>query len=360
MPKPPTKPRAPIVPAVCGEPAEDGQLCNLPKGHADPLKHTFIGPKREDDIPTEDIDADKTDELAAEVDQLNATTPPETIMAAAERIFGDELIKRPVIWKLAKIMGSLPVFEAEGRNAHFGYSFIKDTQISGAIRPRMAKEGLMVIPNVLEESWVETKTSRGGTSWVTKLKVEFTVIDANTGDSVSGCGFGYGDDSGDKGANKAMTAAMKYWLLKLFQIGGEDNEEDARADLRAANREAGSASDAGVQITDAKIEGIQRGGRSDKMTMTQKKQIFALYKDLDLTPESFALRIDQYVGDKLILPESGDEAALNKAMNDYLNRLGADDAGTLITGLVDEKDGRQKTDESDEELADIGDPGYGG
>ncbi|HET9614398.1 MAG TPA: ERF family protein, partial [Candidatus Limnocylindrales bacterium] len=156
----------------------------------------------------------------AEADGEQTETPEE----AARRIFDSDLTKRPVIAKLARIMADLPELKPEGRNEHFKYSFIKDTQISGAVRPRMAREHLMVIPEVLEESWVETKTRNGGTSWVTKLKVQFTIIDADSGDYVIGVGFGYGDDSGDKGANKAFTAAMKYFLIKLFQIGGEDLE----------------------------------------------------------------------------------------------------------------------------------------
>jgi hypothetical protein len=324
-------PKTPVEPQTCGEPAEDGQNCNLPKGHEG--DHTFIAPKRDE-------------------------TPPEQVAEAIHQVFDEEAVQRPVIAALARIMAQLPVLQPEGRNAHFGYGFIKDTQVSGALRPRMAKEGLMVIPNVLEESWVETKTGKGGISYVTKLKVEFTVIHAASGDSIWGVGFGYGDDSGDKGANKAMTAAMKYWLLKLFQIGGEDLEDDQRADLRAANREAGSTSDVGVKIEDANIEGIQRGGRSDKMTMTQKKQIFALYKDLELTAEGFADRIDTVLGDKLVLPEGADEVETNKVMNAYINGLNAEDAGQLISGLVDEKDTREHA--AAQLAADQADPGYGG
>jgi len=306
-------PRKAPEPQTCGEPAEDGQNCNLPKGHEG--DHTYIAPKAE--------------EPAAE---------PETIAAAAERVFGEETVRRPVIRKLAQIMGDLPVLVPAGKNSHFGYEFIKDTQISGVIRPRMAKAGLMVIPDVLEESWVETKTSRGGSSFVTKMKIRFTVIDCDTGDEISGTGMGYGDDSGDKGANKAFTAAMKYWLMKLFQIGGEDIEDDARADQRAAEREAGTHQlVADVKVDSAKIEGVQRGGRSDKMTATQKRQIFALYQKLELTPEGFAERIEQHLGDKLVFEENSDPTGV---LNAYLNHVDADDAGKLLSALVEENDDR--------------------
>lgn len=269
-----------------------------------------------------------------EVSQTPPVAEAEAAKALAEQA-GLDLALRPVIVKLARIMAELPTLQPEGRNTHFGYNYIKDTQINSVVRPRMARERLMVIPEVLEESWVETKTAKGGTSWVTKLKIRFTVIDGDSGDSVSGTGIGYGDDSGDKGANKAFTAAMKYWILKLFQIGGEDDlESDARADSRASDRESG-AGPASVRIEGAVIEGVARGGQSVKITLAQMKQIFALYKDLELTPEGFVTRIDAYLNDSLVIDEDGDVTA---ALNAYLKQLDADDAGKLITALVDEKD----------------------
>lgn len=274
--------------------------------------------------------------------QVGNETTTETAIEAAQRVFGDDLVQRPVIVKLARIMSELPTLQPEGRNQHFGYNYIKDIQINSVVRPRMARERLMVIPEVLEESLMETKTAKGGTSFLTKLKIRFTVIDGDSGDSVSGIGIGYGDDSGDKGANKAFTAAMKYWFLKLFQIGGEDDlEADTRADSRAADRESGAPTS--VKIEGAQIKGVARGGQSVKITQTQMKQIFALYKDLELTPEGFVSRIDAYLNDSLVIPEEGD---VTGALNAYLKQLDADDAGKLITALIEEKDQGASVDEA--------------
>lgn len=277
-----------------------------------------------------DIDIDTPEERAEPV----ALATQEDQEAAAAFLVDDAAVQ-PVIVKLARIMGSLPQLQAEGRNQHFGYSFIKDTQISGALRPRFAKERLMVIPDVLKEEWFETRTSKGGISYVTKLSVQFTIIDGDSGTQISGVGIGYGDDSGDKGANKALTAAMKYWLMKLFQIGGEDNEADASADKRAAERQEGPSQ---VKIEGKKIEGVERGGQSVRITQAQMKQLFSLYKDLALTPDAFALRIDQYLGDQLAIDDAADVTA---QLNAYIKTLTADDAGKLITAMIDEKDAKR-------------------
>lgn len=303
-------PAEPLPNQICGVITPDG-MCNLKPGHEG--DHQRIDPK------TEDVD----------------------VAAAAQQVFGEDSIERdaeaqrPVIVKLARIMGSLPELKPEGHNQHFNYDFIKDTQISGALRSRLANERVMIIPDVIEESWVETKTARGGTSWVTKLKVHFTAIDGDSGDSISGHGFGYGDDTGDKGANKAFTAALKYWLIKLFQIGGEDLEADTRADERAAARQAGSAADHGVQVEGRQISGVQRGGRSETITRAQAQRIGQLSKDLELTPEALAERISKYLPAKLVLPEEGD---VQNILKGALATLSGDDAGSLISDLVDEKD----------------------
>lgn len=272
------------------------------------------------------------------------TAPADSIEQAAEasalatQVFGDDLAKRPVIAKLARIMLNLPELKPLGKNEHFKYSFIKDTQISGAIRPRMAKENLMVIPEVLDEEWVETKTARGGISWVTKLKVRFTVIDADSGDSISGTGFGYGDDSGDKGANKAFTAAMKYWLIKLFQIGGEDDlENDTRTDERSAERQSGQAAagPTNVTITGQNIEGVARGGQQDRISSAQLRAIGKLYTENQLTSEKFIEIIAFTLDDTVDVPE---EAVPADVLNAYMKVLSGDKAGKLINALMEMKD----------------------
>jgi len=292
---------------------------------------TAVDPQVDDLVATAEADADQI--------------PPESPEDAAKRIFDSDLTKRTVVAKLARIMADLPTIEPGGHNKHFDYRYITDKQVNSVVRPRMAREHLIVIPDVVEESWVETKTARGGTSWVTKLKVLFTVIDADSGDSISGHGFGYGDDSGDKGANKAFTAAMKYWLLKLFQMGGEDDlESDARADERAAGREAGAAPSS-VRVDGAQIEGVARGGRSERITGTQARQIIQLVKDMEWTPERFQGFVAANGGD-LQIPDEGDP---NPAIKAWLGTLSADKAGALITLLINEKDKPAEASETDQD-----------
>ena len=274
---------------------------------------------------------------AAETSETPPVEEAEAAEAVANMVLSDDLAKRPVIVKLARIMASLPTLDPTGVNKFHNYKYITDKQVNGVIRPRMAKERLMVIPDVVEESWVETPTAKGGTSWTTKLKINFTVIDGDSGDTISGHGFGYGDDTGDKGANKALTAAMKYWLIKLFQIGGEDDlEADDRADERAAQRQSGAGPQVPTVIGDAKdIGNVERGGHQDKISSAQMRQIGALTRDLELTPEGLAERFDRYLGFAIELEP---DVEVSDQVKKALMALSGDDAGVLLSKLVDEKD----------------------
>ncbi len=333
----------PLPNQVCGSEidvpgAAAKALCALPPNHEGDHDRfpTPVGGEVKPGVPKV---SPLREEVAQDMADLKDKVAEATdMMSAVQQVFGDDIVKRPVILKLARIMASLPELKPEGFNDFHKYRFVKDTQVSGAIRPRMARENLMVIPEVLEESWVQTETKRGGVSWVTKLKVRFTVIDADSGDSVSGVGFGYGDDSGDKGANKALTAAMKYWLIKLFQIGGEDDlESDQKTDERSAERGTGSPVNVPTQVTvtGGTVEGVARGGQQSGISRAQLNALFKLYQDLNLTPQMLC----EVVAEELDIPtpdlDTGDAPTL---LNQMIKTFSADQAGKMITALTRMKD----------------------
>ena len=229
--------------------------------------------------------------------------------------------------RLAKIKDSLPDVDPEGTNEHFKYKFIKNTQVLGLLRPRLARQRIMVIPETVEEREpIPLKTKRGGDSLMTRITVTWRVVDGVSGESFTGQSVGYGDDSGDKGANKAFTAAQKNYLLRLFEIGGDrDIEEDEETDRRAKTRDAGSERVSRVEIGDADIEGVKRGGRSEKATDAQVARVGQYIRDLELTPDAFVQFVDRVLGDQL---ELGDDPWVD--IKHYLEGLDGPDIGKLV------------------------------
>ena len=102
---------------------------------------------------------------------------------------------------------------------HFRYRGIDDAM--NAMYPVLAKHGLFLVPEVLEQHREERTTKSGGNLIYSILKVRYTMY-ACDGSSVSAVVIGEGMDSADKSSNKAIAAAMKYAIFQMFCIPTED------------------------------------------------------------------------------------------------------------------------------------------
>ena len=68
------------------------------------------------------------------------------------------------------------------------------------------------------------------------MKTTLTLIDSESGETVSCSGIGSGQDPGDKASMKACTASIKYaYMLTLAMATGDDPEADNGVDQRMAS-----------------------------------------------------------------------------------------------------------------------------
>lgn len=109
--------------------------------------------------------------------------------------------------------------EQTNQQQHFRYRGIDDAM--NALYPVLAKHGLFLVPEVLEQNREERVTKSGGNLIYSILKVRYTMF-ASDGSSVSAVVVGEGMDSADKSSNKAIAAAMKYAIFQMFCIPTED------------------------------------------------------------------------------------------------------------------------------------------
>lgn len=134
--------------------------------------------------------------------------------------------ERSLIKKLAEVMAEVGNVPKRGRNTHFNYEFVQESDLVDAVRPALAKRNVMVFPDVLEES-VRTVSGNKGDNYVTRIRVAFTFVDGDTGEERTFHIYADGQDNQDKGPYKALTGAVKYGLMKVFLIGtGDDPEHD--------------------------------------------------------------------------------------------------------------------------------------
>lgn len=109
-----------------------------------------------------------------------------------------------------------------------GYNFRGIDDVYNAISPLLAKHGLCILPRVLSRECVERVSRSGGALFYVSVEVEFDFVSAEDGSKHTVKTFGEAMDSGDKGTNKAMSAAYKYAAFQAFSIPTEaDNDADA-------------------------------------------------------------------------------------------------------------------------------------
>ena len=101
------------------------------------------------------------------------------------------------------------------------YKFRGIDAVYNALNPVMSDLGLFIVPEVLDQTREERKTTNGATLIYSILRIKFTMY-APDGSNVSGVLIGEGMDSGDKASNKAMSIAMKYFAFQTFMIPTEE------------------------------------------------------------------------------------------------------------------------------------------
>ena len=122
-----------------------------------------------------------------------------------------------------------------GSNSN-SYKAIGEKAVLNMIKPLFKKHKLILIPKDgdISENLFEYVDGYGKNKLraITQLKIVFTIVDVETGESVDIVGFGNGADVQDKGSGKAFTYALKTALSKTFMLfSGEDTDNHHSDDI---------------------------------------------------------------------------------------------------------------------------------
>ena len=109
----------------------------------------------------------------------------------------------------------------DSRNQQQGFQYRGIDAVMNALNPVMAKLGLFMTPEVLEQTREERQGRNGGNLLYSVMKIKYTLY-APDGSNVACVVVGEGMDSGDKASNKAMSIAFKYAAFQLFCIPTEE------------------------------------------------------------------------------------------------------------------------------------------
>ncbi|WP_454667893.1 ERF family protein [Acinetobacter calcoaceticus] len=123
------------------------------------------------------------------------------------------------IKKKLVVMGISKDRRTKSTNPNFqNYNFRGIEDIYNVITPMLAEEGILCLPDVLEQTQTLIQGRNGSTSRLSFVRVRYTLISATDGSSKSGVSVGEAMDSGDKSLSKAMSIAHKTFYEQAFSI----------------------------------------------------------------------------------------------------------------------------------------------
>ncbi len=259
-----------------------------------------------------------------------AEKPPEAPPIGAKAVAPPESITLKLVAVLAEV-GSVPKL---GRNRSQNYSFVRESDLVERIRPLMAREHLFLHQTVLDyKVEAQGQTQRGGTNWLTTVKIRFTWVNGDTGDMwAEGITewYGTGQDTGDKGFYKACTGAEKYFLFKTFLVStGDDPEGDENVDKRAAEGEAVE----GARVSGrTSTRGQGRGGKSSVPTPVQIRELWRLFTAAKMKAPDVLTFIERVLK---IKTDAVDPTKQGELLN-FVQSMRGEQVGILIRTLSEE------------------------
>ena len=133
----------------------------------------------------------------------------------------------PLIFtQIPKALAEIGAIGKSKRNQQQGFMYRGVDDVYNAVNPVLAKFGLFMTAEVLEQTREERETAKGARLIYVVLKMRYRIYAAD-GSFVQTEVIGEGMDSGDKASNKAMSIAYKYALFQLLCIPTETVDPDA-------------------------------------------------------------------------------------------------------------------------------------
>lgn len=146
-----------------------------------------------------------------------------------ENEFDAKMIEQKIVpGKIFPLIGSamaeIGAIGKDSKNDQQGFMYRGIDAVYNALNPVMAKHGIFICPEVLDQKREERTTKYGSVLIYTILTIRYTVY-APDGSYIQMIVVGEGMDSGDKSTNKAMSVAMKYAMFQLFMIPTEEMKD---------------------------------------------------------------------------------------------------------------------------------------
>ena len=130
--------------------------------------------------------------------------------------------------KFVEIMRECSHVAKNGTNDFHKYKYATASDVLEKVNAALTKHGIasVVTPSLL--SMQEITTAKGNTERLATVEVTVTLIDSESGETLTLKGLGSGQDLSDKSVAKAQTMALKYCYLNSLAIATSDDPEADR------------------------------------------------------------------------------------------------------------------------------------
>lgn len=112
------------------------------------------------------------------------------------------------------------------RNQAQGFNFRGIDAVLNAVGPSIRKHGGFIVPNVVSSEATVGQTAKGAPINIVRLQVAFSVC-GSEGEPVTGTVAAEAFDSGDKATAKAMSVALRTFLLQLLALPTDEPDPDS-------------------------------------------------------------------------------------------------------------------------------------
>lgn len=144
--------------------------------------------------------------------------------------------------RLVAVMREAGSIEKLGYNDFNKYAYIKESDISKKMQALFCKYGIFVLANTVAHKATQSVSDKGKVQTFSQVEIEYTFINMdNPNETLTAKAYGEGVDTGDKAGYKASTGAHKYFLIRNFNLGSDEDAEKESPELTRAMPQAQQA-----------------------------------------------------------------------------------------------------------------------
>lgn len=134
--------------------------------------------------------------------------------------------------ELRKDINEIELKKSTMKTNQFSYEYLGEAELNESIRPLLDKHGILVVPISDNGNYVDTQkvvvevNGSQKVSYMTTMQQAYLVAEKKEGQYMIIVSTGSGQDSGDKGANKAVTGCIKNVFKALGLIPSPKKEDN--------------------------------------------------------------------------------------------------------------------------------------